>query len=193
MPTLTCRRVIAAVVLTLIAWTVTPRAQETQNATAAAQLEFTKRLKAYMDIHNKEESQVPEVKKGATPAEVLAFEKTFAARIKAARVNAKQGDIFVPEVVPLFKSVFADYYKRRSGREIRLLFDEVPNFKPEVNMTYPVMAPKATFPPRLSLTLPTLMDEVEYRMVGTNLVLRDTEANIIVDYIPGVIPASAKK
>jgi hypothetical protein len=28
--------------------------------------------------------------------------------------------------------------------------------------------------------------------VGTNLVLRDTEANLVVDYIPNVLPPSAK-
>jgi hypothetical protein len=123
---------------------------------------------------------------------VLVFEKALAERIKAARANAMQGDVFVPAVVPVFKQVFADYYKRRSGREIRLLFDEVPTFKPAVNMTYPVDAPKATFPPRLALALPTLPDELEYRLVATSLVLRDTEANIIVDYIPNVLPPASK-
>jgi hypothetical protein len=95
-------------------------------------------------------------------------------------------------VVPVFKQTFADYYQRRTGRELRLLFDEVPNFKPQVNGTYPVNAAKATSPPRLSLALPTLTDELEYRLVGTNLVLRDTEANLVVDYIPNVLPPSAK-
>jgi hypothetical protein len=95
-------------------------------------------------------------------------------------------------VVPVFKQIFADYYQRRTGRELRLLFDEVPNFKPQVNGIYPINAPKATFPPRLSLALPTLPDELEFRLVGTSLVLRDTEANLVVDYIPNVLPPAAK-
>jgi hypothetical protein len=167
-------------------------AQQATNATAAAVAEFNKQVKAYMALHVKEEGSLQDVKKGATPAEVQAFEKALAGRIKTARATAKQGDVFVADVVPVFRKIFADYYQRRSGREKRLLFDEVPNFKPEVNMTYPVNAPKATFPPRLSLALPDLTDELEYRLVATSLILRDSEANLIVDYIPNVLPPSTK-
>jgi hypothetical protein len=181
-----------ALVLTVVTVASHPAAQQATNPTAAAVAEFNKQVNAYMDLHKKAEAAAPDVKKGATPAEVLAFEKALAERIRAARATAKQGDVFVPAVVPLFKKVFKDYYVRRSGREIRLLFDEVPDFKPQVNMTYPPGAPKATFPPRLALELPQLPDELEYRLVGTNLILRDSEANLIVDYIPNVLPPSVK-
>ena len=167
-------------------------AQQVVNPTAAALVEFTKRVTTYMDLHKKAEAAAPDVKAGASPAEVFAFEKMLAERLTAARVTAKQGDIFTADVVPVFKKIFTDYYERRSGREIRLLFDEVPDFKPQVNGIYPVNAAKANFPPRLSLALPTLTDELEYRLVGTTLVLRDTEANLVVDYIPNVLPPSAR-
>jgi hypothetical protein len=167
---------------------VTAQPQAT-NATAAALADFTKLITAYMDLHKKAEAGLPAVAKGATPAEVMVFEKSLAERIKVARASAKTGDIFTPAVTPIFKKIFADYYQRRSGREIRLLFDEVPNFTPQVNLTYPVNAPKANFPPRLALTLPQLPEELEYRMVGNNLVLRDSEANLIIDYIAAIVPA----
>ena len=162
------------------------------NPTAAALVAFTKQVNGYMDLHKKQEATLPNVKNGATPAQVQAFEKALADLIKTARATARQGDIFTPDVLPIFKKMFTDYYQRRSGREIRLLFDEVPNFKPQVNMTYPVDAPKANFPPRLSLTMPQLPDELEYRIVGNNLVLCDSEANLIVDYIPNIVPATPK-
>jgi hypothetical protein len=168
-------------------------AQQATNPTAAALAEFTKQVNAYMDVHKKAEAAVPDVKKGATPAEVMAFEKGLAERIKAARAAAKQGDVFTPDVAPILKKIFADYYQRRSGREIRLLFDEVPNFKPQVNMTYPTNAPKANFPPRLALAMPELPDEVEYRLVGDSLILRDSEANLIVDYLPAIVPSTPKR
>jgi hypothetical protein len=168
-------------------------AQQTTNPTAAALAEFTKQINDYMAEHKKAEAAVPDVKKGATPAEVMVFEKGLAERIKAARAAAKQGDVFTPDVVPILKKIFADYYQRRSGREIRLLFDEVPNFKPQVNMTYPVNAPKANFPPRLALSMPQLPEELEYRLVGNNLILRDSEANLIVDYLPGIVPPAPKR
>jgi hypothetical protein len=168
-------------------------AQQTTNPTAAALAELTKQINAYMEVHKRAEAGVPDVKKGATPAEVMVFEKALAEGIKTARATAKQGDVFVPDVTPVLKKIFADYYQRRSGREIRLLFDEVPNFKPQVNMTYPANAPKANFPPRLALSMPQLPEELEYRLVGNNLILRDSEANLIVDYLPGIVPPAPKR
>jgi hypothetical protein len=43
-------------------------------------------------------------------------------------------------------------------------------------------------PPTLLINLPQLPREVAYRIVGHDLVLLDTEARIVVDFIPGVIP-----
>jgi len=179
----------AAIVAGLLAPAVQLSAQQEQNPTALALAAFTKRVNAYMDLHKKAEEGAPDVSKGATPAEVMVFEKALGDRIKAARSTAQQGDVFAPDVAPLFKTIFADYYRRRSGREIRLLFDEVPNFKPQVNMTYPVNLPKANFPPRLALAMPQLPEQLEYRLVGDSLVMRDSKANLIVDYIPGIVPA----
>jgi len=187
------RTPVALLSVVLLSFSGPAVAQRATNPTAAALAEFTKQLNAYMDLHKKEESSVPEVKKGATPAEVMVFEKALSERIKATRATAKQGDVFVPDVVPVLKKIFADYYQRRSGREIRLLFDEVPNFKPQVNMTYPPNLPKGSFPPRLGLAMPQLPDELEYRLVGDNLVLRDTEANLIIDYLPNILPAPPKR
>jgi hypothetical protein len=38
------------------------------------------------------------------------------------------------------------------------------------------------------MRLPTLPEEVEYRFVGKHLLLWDTSANIILDYILDVMP-----
>jgi hypothetical protein len=35
--------------------------------------------------------------------------------------------------------------------------------------------------------LPQLPEDVEYRIVGKTLILRDVDANIIVDFIPNAI------
>jgi hypothetical protein len=167
-------------------------AQQHVNPSAVALAEFTKRVQAYIDLHNAQASALPAAKPTTNPNDVIAREKMLAERLTIARAGAKQGDIFVPESVAVFKQVFAAYYQRRTGREKRLVFDEVPNFTPRVNMVYPVSAPKATFPPRLALTLPQLPDKLEYRIVSNDLILRDTEANIVVDFIPGMLPASDK-
>jgi hypothetical protein len=43
-------------------------------------------------------------------------------------------------------------------------------------------------PPSLLLKLPQLPNEVRYRFVGRALIVRDTEANVILDYILDAIP-----
>jgi hypothetical protein len=43
-------------------------------------------------------------------------------------------------------------------------------------------------PPSLLLKLPLLPEQVRYRFVGRAFILRDTEANVILDYIPDVVP-----
>ena len=40
----------------------------------------------------------------------------------------------------------------------------------------------------LLATLPQLPEDLEYRIVGKDLILRDVHANVIVDFIPGIIP-----
>jgi len=57
-----------------------------------------------------------------------------------------------------------------------------------VNAIYPDAAPFSSVPPSLLLKLPPLPEEVRYRFVGRSLILRDTEANVILDFIPDVVP-----
>jgi len=45
-----------------------------------------------------------------------------------------------------------------------------------------------SMPPNLLLNLPGLPDGLEYRLLDRELVLRDREANIIVDYVPNAFP-----
>jgi len=60
----------------------------------------------------------------------------------------------------------------------------------QVNDKYPEGVPLQSTPPSLLLDLPKLPPEVEYRIVGHDLVLRDVKANLIVDFVNNVIPAS---
>ena len=57
-----------------------------------------------------------------------------------------------------------------------------------VNAIYPTNAPLSTVPPSLLLRLPKLPTDLEYRFVGRTLVLRDREANMIVDFLKEAVP-----
>ena len=56
-----------------------------------------------------------------------------------------------------------------------------------VNASYPEGNALPTTPTNLLTRLPKLPEELEYRIVDDNLILRDVQANIIVDFLPGVI------
>jgi hypothetical protein len=76
------------------------------------------------------------------------------------------------------------------GNKIRasLLHAEPVKMELQVNQSYPENVPLQSTPPSLLLNLPQLPDGLEYRLVGRELVLRDSEANIVVDYVPNALP-----
>ena len=57
-----------------------------------------------------------------------------------------------------------------------------------INAPYPEDVPLQSMPPTLLAHLPKLPPEVDYRVAGHSLVLRDVAANLIVDFIPDAIP-----
>src|SRR4051812_7365216 len=101
----------SAVLVATIVLTGHPFAQPQVNPTAASIDDFNKRVKAYADLRTKESNGLAQLKPNSSPAEILTAEKALAAKIKIARGDAQQGDIFTPAVVPVFKTAFDDYYK----------------------------------------------------------------------------------
>jgi hypothetical protein len=67
--------------------------------------------------------------------------------------------------------------------------DEPPSIgRPSVYLRFPASAQMAAMPPSMLAALPVLPEELEYRIVGTDLVLRDIDAALILDFIPAAIP-----
>jgi hypothetical protein len=58
----------------------------------------------------------------------------------------------------------------------------------KVNEAYPPNIPLQSTPATILLNLPRLPQELEYRIAGHALVLRDAVANIVVDLMPDAIP-----
>ena len=57
----------------------------------------------------------------------------------------------------------------------------------KVNATYPDDTPLPTTPPQVLMNLPKLPEQLEYRIIGKNLIIRDVEGNIIVDFVANAI------
>jgi hypothetical protein len=150
---------------------------------------FRKRVDAYVALHKKVAATLPPLKETTDPAEISALERTLGELIRKARPAAHAGDIFGADFGPAAVEIVRSDWRKRSAGDRRALLEELP---PEavavVNMVYPTTLPLATFPPRLLQLLPELPDEVEYRFLSRNLILRDVKANLVIDVIPSVIP-----
>jgi hypothetical protein len=159
------------------------------NAQGAATLEFKKRIDAYMKIHNEAESKVPSLKRTDDPKEISEREKALGEMIMTLRANAQPGDIFAPDYQPYFIKIIQDDFKTRSAADRKAMISELPrNMKVDINTVYPTTMPLETFPPALLRKLPDLPPELEYRIVGRSLILRDAKANLIVDILRNVVP-----
>ena len=128
----------------------------------------------------------------ATPAQIKARQETLAAELRAIRRNAKQGDILTPQVAALFTRLMSPELKGADGRETKQALSEedgeVAQVNLQVNATWPASEPLTTTPANVLANLPQLPMDVEYRITNKrHLVLRDVDANIIVDFIYNAI------
>jgi hypothetical protein len=170
----------------------TPPSSDTRdnvNPMGAATLEFKNRVDAYMKIHREADGKVPSLKRTDDPKEISDREKALADMIMTLRAGAKPGDIFAPEYQPYFIKIVHDDFKQRSAADRKALIWELPaKMKVDINTVYPTTIPLATFPPALLSKLPDLPPELEYRIVGHDLLLRDVKANLVVDVLRNVVP-----
>ena len=165
------------------------RQEQRVNPTGAAVQAFQKAVADYVKVHNEAESKVPALSETKDPAKISAREAALGVAIKALRAAAKPGDIFVPEVQPVFIEAVKQDFSTRTATDRKAMIEELPKqMALSVNMVYPTTLPLATFPAKLLRSLPDLPPELEYRIVGRTLILRDVKANLVVDFLRNVVP-----
>ena len=162
--------------------------------TTHAAREFSDQVQKYVKLHKQVEASLPALKPSKDPAAIIGYQQALAKKLFQARHDAKQGDIFTPEVSAEFRGILSDVFH---GPDSALARSTIKQGEPvkavslQVNNTYPDGVPFTTVPPTLLLKLPPLPAEVEYRIVDRYLVLEDIKANLIVDFINGAIPSKA--
>lgn len=177
--------------------TVPAPVSEEQKATAAPSnpdsaiiADFNARLDNYVKKQRALLKGSP-IAEDATPAQIKARQDTVAAELRAIRKDAKQGDIFTPPVAALFKRLINPEVKEQPRETKQALEEEdgeVAEVNLKVNATWPASEPLTTVPANLLEVLPQLPMDVEYRISNKrHLVLRDVDANIIVDFIYNAI------
>jgi hypothetical protein len=169
----------------------TSAAPQAANADASTLSDFKKRVDAYMTLHKAAEEKVGALDPTKSPKEIADRETALGQALRAARANAKQGDVLTPAVARIFRRIIRTEFAHRSRLALKNreeAQDELPAFTPTVNQIYPTTYPLATFPPALLRELPELPNPIEYRLVRQYLILRDGEANLIVDVLPNAAP-----
>ena len=178
------------VLLAAIAGCAAIPAQEKVNPDAATMQDFSRRVGDYVKLHNTARAEVHGLKQTSSPQAILDYEHRLAHRIREMREGAAQGNVFTPEIATGFRRLIATTMQSPDAARIRATLQ---NGSPvqfgvlRVDHTYPAGVAFQIAPPSLLLNLPPLPREVEYRVVGHNLILRDVDANIIVDWVPNAI------
>ena len=162
--------------------------QERVNPQAEAMGKFSERVNAYLSLQKKVEGKLTSQKETNDPEKIKAHIAGLASGIRAARADAKPGDIF-DGVSEQFRQSIREDARNRSVRDAFAAMQEVPKKTvPKVNADYPETAALATVPPLILKRLQRLPDGIEYRFMGRDLILRDTSANIIVDFLHEAVP-----
>jgi hypothetical protein len=153
--------------------------------------DFEARVTRYVDLRKKEAGSAP--RPTNSPQKLEKTQQDLAAKVKALRQDAKQGDIFTPEITAYFRRQISATLAGQDGQKIRASLrhaEPIPALALHVNQVYPQGIPLQSTPPTMLLNLPTLPKELEYRIVGRNLILHDTVPNIIVDFVPDALPSA---
>ena len=155
----------------------------------AATAVFQKRVNDYVTMHRMLEGPLPTLEVSTDMRKVQAAMDALAVRIQAARKDARQGDIFTEAVARMFHRQIASCLVRADIEAILAdqRYGEQGQVTPRVNAVWPVRVPFDMVPPQLLAALPRLPSELQYRIIGSSLVLWDHHANLVVDILPGAL------
>jgi hypothetical protein len=159
------------------------------NPDAAVLQDFKARVDAYMKLRKEAVKGAPKLKETNDPAQIKGSQDAMSAQIRAARMNAKHGDVLTPEMAAAFRRALYPELKGDDGRDAKhTIEDDAPtNITFKVNAKYPEGASLPSVPANLLMKLPTLPEPLQYRIVEKHLILLDEDADVIVDYALNII------
>ena len=155
--------------------------------------DFQRRIGAYLELRAEATSAVLPFE---VTADVAAIQRTvdkIAIGIRLSRADARRGDIFSPEIAALLRRAVRESCHERFAELLAVINEdwETPLPAAVVHGRWPEGIPFPTMPPYLLAALPRLPPELEYRFINRDLVLRDIDANLIIDFVPEAIPATS--
>jgi hypothetical protein len=177
--------VAAVLMLLTIAGGATGVAQSSNQTITA----FENATKDYALMHRRLERQIGSIEFGTPVAEINRIIHELAAAVRAERTSARQGDIFTPALAQVLRARINEALLehqstaeavRGASRVDGVDYEQV---RLKVNDTFPWILSTAMFPCVIE-ALPPLPPELQYRIVGGDLVLIDVHASLVVDILP---------
>jgi hypothetical protein len=152
--------------------------------------DFLKRVQAYVEVHKKADSTLPELSNSATSDQVDAHQQALQRLIGTARQRAERGDIFTQPIRAYFRRQLARALSGPDAAQIKAaILEENPGpIKLRVNAAYPESIPILTMPPQILAALPKLPKDLEFRFIGERLILLDVHAQLVADYMDDALP-----
>jgi len=164
-----------------------PAPEKSAEATAIKQ--FDDAIAKYMALRRRLRSEVAGPVKNSTSSQVTDASDALAGAIERARRDAAVGSIFNEQVAAVIKHRIADAVRTEKLAPVLADIDDEGKAgpMPKIHLRLPVSAQMATMPPSLLKVLPALPKELEYRILGRYLILRDVDASLILDYVPAAV------
>ena len=159
---------------------------------ARAPEDFNARIQAYISIHHHAEKQSGVAANPvalSSAKEIANRKRKMAKQIALLRKDTHEGDIFTPELKAYFTRVLDSAYQENPEAISRAVAC-APKCDEQivaVNALYPERLGFSMMTPTLLRRLPPLPEELEYRIVNRDLIIRDREANLVVDVMRNAV------
>lgn len=158
---------------------------------AAGFREFSVRVQAYIKLQQTVATSVPALKSTDLPEIISAYQQVLARKIREARPEAKEGDIFTPAACDAFRRASLAAFEGPHSANSRAYMEPDspdPTMPLSVNGVYPGTEPVTALSPALLAAFPPLPVELAYRIVGRTLILVDVKSNLVVDVARLILP-----
>jgi len=188
---------VASVVVVMVVISGTARAQPPVATEAApvgpldsAWTSFAASVDDYIKLRARVSQELPPLVVTAKPAEIAAASDAIAQAVQRASPKAPQGRFFTPQTAAEIRRRI-DQYAR--SYDLSSVIAPDPDEREtirgvKVYTRFPVDSVMQSMPPGLLAQLPPLPRLLEYRLVGRVLILRDTDAALVLDYLPDAVP-----
>ena len=150
---------------------------------------FSALINDYVKLRERISEELPPLTVTTKPAEIAAKSDAIAQAVQRANPKPAQGRFFSAETAAEIRRRISEY-----GKLHDLSFIVAPDADERetvrgvaVYTRFPVDSVMQTMPPGLLQRLPPLPPMLEYRLLGRVLILRDSDAAMVLDYLPNAI------